>query len=308
MEGNTAAVHSKGSYIFLQLSPLGRTASPDVLEADGFVLVSSSVVPVSGHRSYAARAVGGRDPRMLLPIMPPRRRTPQQLASMALEIHGANGHLIDQFTQDTCNRRTDAWGASIEKRARFGLAVAKAVVEAVGPERTGIRLSPFSNSQGMRMADPIPQFGYLIEGFKKLKLAYLHVVESRISGDTDVETTETVDFAVDSWAGTSPVLIAGGLHGGEREEGGGGVCGARGGDCVWEVLYQEPGLAVSGAAWGGRWSRMIGACFTRRRVRRGISRIRSARSLRGRLLGRRWGVSWEGRVGYRGRGIEEWDA
>lgn len=128
MEGNTAAVHSKGSYIFLQLSPLGRTASPDVLEADGFVLVSSSVVPVSGHRSYAARAVGGGDPRILLPIMPPRRRTPQQLASMALEIHGANGYLIDQFTQDTCNRRTDAWGASIEKRARFGLAIVSEVL------------------------------------------------------------------------------------------------------------------------------------------------------------------------------------
>lgn len=128
-----------------------------------------------------------------------------------VEIHGANGYLIDQFTQDMCNQRTDAWGGSIEKRAKFGLEVAKAVAEAVGPERTGIRLSPFSSFQGMRMADPIPQFSYLIEGLKKLKLAYLHVVESRISGNADIESTEKVDFAVDIWAGTSPVLIAGGF-------------------------------------------------------------------------------------------------
>lgn len=104
--------------------------------------------------------------------------------------------MIDQFLQDTCNKRTDAWGGSIEKRAKFGLEVTKAVVGAVGAERTGLRLSPFSPFQGMRMQDPVPQFSYYAGELKKLNLAYLHVVESRIAGNADVEATEKIDFLV----------------------------------------------------------------------------------------------------------------
>lgn len=128
-----------------------------------------------------------------------------------VEIHGANGYLIDQFLQDVSNVRTDAWGGSIEKRARFGIEVAKAVVEAVGAERTGIRMSPFSEFQGMKMADPKLQFSYFVGELKKLKLAYIHVVESRIAGNADVEQTGKVDFLVDLWDNQSPVLIAGGF-------------------------------------------------------------------------------------------------
>lgn len=129
-----------------------------------------------------------------------------------VEIHGANGYLIDQFTQDTCNKRSDAWGGSIDKRSRFGLEVAKAVVDAVGAEKVGIRLSPFSTFQSMKMTHPIPQFSHLIEGLKDLKLGYLHLVESRISGNADVESTEKVDFALKIWGKTSPVLLAGGFQ------------------------------------------------------------------------------------------------
>jgi len=128
-----------------------------------------------------------------------------------VEIHSANGYLIDQFLQDTSNNRTDAWGGSIEKRARFGLEVSKAVVEAVGADRTGIRLSPYSSFQGMKMSDPKPQFTYYTEELKKLNLAYIHLVESRISGNVDVEGTETIDFLIDTWANQSPVLVAGGF-------------------------------------------------------------------------------------------------
>ena len=129
-----------------------------------------------------------------------------------VEIHGANGYLIDQFTQDTSNRRSDAWGGSVERRSRFGLAVAKAVVDAVGADRTGIRLSPFSTFQGMGMDDPLLQFSHLLRGLKALKLAYVHLVESRISGSADVETTQKVDFALDIWGHTSPILLAGGFR------------------------------------------------------------------------------------------------
>lgn len=129
-----------------------------------------------------------------------------------VEIHAANGYLIDQFTQDTCNRRHDEWGGSIEKRARFCIEVAKAVAHVIGPERTGLRLSPYSTFQGMRMRDPVPQFTYLIRELRKLNLSYLHLVESRVAGNTDVETTEKIDFAIEAWGTERPVLLAGGFR------------------------------------------------------------------------------------------------
>jgi len=89
--------------------------------------------------------------------------------------------------------------------------VAKAVVDAVGAEKVGIRLSPFSTFQGMKMRDPYPQFTHVLEGLKKLKLAYVHLVESRISGNADIEATEKVDPLLDVWGNTSPVLLAGGF-------------------------------------------------------------------------------------------------
>jgi NADPH2 dehydrogenase len=125
------------------------------------------------------------------------------------EIHGANGYLVDQFTQDVANHRTDKWGGSIENRSRFGLEVAKAVADAVGADKTGIRLSPWSTFQGMKMKDPVPQFSHLLKGLKELKLAYVHLVESRIAGNADVEATEKCDPFLDIW--TSPVLLAGGF-------------------------------------------------------------------------------------------------
>ena len=130
---------------------------------------------------------------------------------MAAEIHGANGYLVDQFTQDVVNQRTDKWGGSMENRARFGLEVAKAVCNAVGADKTGIRLSPWSTFQGMKMQDPVPQFSYLLKGLKDLKLAYVHLVESRIAGNADVEATEKNDPFIDLWADTSPILLAGGF-------------------------------------------------------------------------------------------------
>lgn len=89
--------------------------------------------------------------------------------------------------------------------------VANAVVSAVGADKVGIRLSPYSTFQGMRMPDPVPQFTHVVKGLKELKLAYLHVVESRIAGNADIESTEKVDFAVQAWGGVSPVFIAGGF-------------------------------------------------------------------------------------------------
>ena len=99
----------------------------------------------------------------------------------------------------------------MENRARFGLEVARACVEAVGAERVGVRLSPFGSFQGMKMEDPYPTFTHLVKGLKDLKLAYLHLVESRVSGNVDIESTESINFLVDVWGNTSPVFVAGGF-------------------------------------------------------------------------------------------------
>lgn len=126
-----------------------------------------------------------------------------------VEIHGANGYLVDQFLQDVSNQRDDAYGGSIENRSRFAVDVAAAVSQAIGPERTGIRLSPFSTFGGMKMDDPVPQFSDVIAKLDSLQLAYLHLVESRIAGNVDVEATESLQFAYDLWKG--PLLVAGGF-------------------------------------------------------------------------------------------------
>lgn len=215
----TDAVHAKGSYIVCQLWALGRAATPAIVRQETGseeAYVSSSAVPMDA---------GGEVPRPLsdeeiwgyVGDYAQAAKNAMEAGFDGVEIHGANGYLIDQFTQDVCNKREDAWGGSVEKRSRFGLEVAKAVVEAVGKERVGFRLSPFSTFQGMKVADPIEQFSHLIEGLKELGLVYLHLVESRVSGNADIETTEKVDFALKIWGETSPVLLAGGFQPGSAK-------------------------------------------------------------------------------------------
>ena len=191
----TAAVHQKESFIYLQLWALGRAADATALEEEfGKKVVSASDIPFEG----GAKPTPLTEEQIweFVGLYKQGALNAIEAGFDGVEIHGANGYLIDQFLQDVSNNRTDSWGGSIEKRARFGVEVAKAVVGAVGAERTGIRLSPFSKFQGMKMADPKPQFSYFLEQLKPLGLSYVHLVESRVSGNADVESTEKVDFLV----------------------------------------------------------------------------------------------------------------
>ena len=208
----TDAVHAKGCYIFCQLWALGRAADKEVLERevgpDSYV--SSSPVPMQEGKA-TPRELREDEIWNYVGAYAEGARNAIAAGFDGVEIHGANGYLIDQFTQDSCNQRTDSWGGSVPNRSRFALEVAKAVVAAVGADRTGIRLSPFSDFQGMKMSDPIPQFSHLVTNLKDLHLAYLHMVESRVSGNADIESREKVDFAVKIWGNTGPVLLAGGF-------------------------------------------------------------------------------------------------
>lgn len=207
------AVHQHGSYIFMQLWHVGRAARPHVLEKQDLEMVSSSAVPISSDHT-TPRAMTEDEIQQCIHAFAQAASNAVRAGFDGVELHAANGYLIDQFTQDTCNQRTDGWGGSIENRSRFAFEVARAVCEAVGPERTGLRLAPFTDFQGMGMADPKPQFTDLISKLSTLKLAYLHLVEPRISGNTDREHAkhESLDFALETWNNAGPVILAGGYN------------------------------------------------------------------------------------------------
>ncbi|PLB43352.1 FMN-linked oxidoreductase [Aspergillus steynii IBT 23096] len=207
----TAKVHKKGSFIFLQLWALGRVAMPDVAKAEGFDIVSSSPT---------ALEIGDPVPRELT-----KGEIAQFVADYAqaarnaiaagfdgVEIHGAGGYLIDQFTQENCNMRNDEYGGSVENRSRFLLEAVRAVVDAVGSEKVGLRLSPWQRYQGMRMEDPVPQFTHVISALNELKLAYLHLIEARVIGNDDGDDDDKINPFVDAWAGPGPVILAGGFN------------------------------------------------------------------------------------------------
>lgn len=207
----TDAVHAKGSFIFCQLWVLGRAASTKVLGRDGLEVLSSSDIPIPTDGSSKPRAMSEDEIWSMIGGYALGAKNAVEVAGFdGVEIHGANGYMVDQFTQDTCNNRTDRWGGSVENRARFGIEVAKAVVNAVGKEKVGIRLSPYNSIQGMGMEDPEPQFTHLIRELKGLDLAYLHMVQPRVHGILDMENaTESLDWAIEAWGHDKPLILAG---------------------------------------------------------------------------------------------------
>lgn len=205
------AVHAAGSFIFLQLWALGRSADPDCKRRDGTGdVVSSSAVPQED--GALPRELTEDEIWKYVKDYATAARHAVELAGFdGIELHGGNASLIDQFTQDVVNKRTDQWGGSITNRSRFGLEVAKAVCASVGNDRVGFRLSPWSTYGSMGMKEAIPQFTDLLEGLKDLKLAYVHLVESRIAGRYDVDAGESLDPFIEVWGDTSPIIFAGGF-------------------------------------------------------------------------------------------------
>lgn len=203
----TDAVHAKGSYIFCQLWALGRTAETDVAERENITVTSSSNLRVDAQHPVPV-AMSVEEIESTIQDYAQAAKNAIIAGFDGVELHGANGYLIDQFLQDKCNQRNDQYGGSIENRSRFALEAVQAVVDAVGADRTAIRFSPFSTFNDMKMKNLIPQFSDIVQKLDPLKLAYLHLVESRIAGNADVESSEQLDFAINLWSG--PLLLAGG--------------------------------------------------------------------------------------------------
>lgn len=214
----TSAVHSRGSSIVCQLVAPGRAADAAVLQKEGgHRLVSSSAVPMPGE-GYMARTGPAPTPHAMtegeiwacVGDFAQAARNCIAAGFDGVEVHGANGYLVDQFLQDTCNKRADAWGATVEGRSRFAVEVARAVSAAIGPQRMGFRISPWSEFQGMRMGDPVPTFSYLTRQLRDLRLGYLHVIDSRVNNNVDCEASGDIGFILDIWGSGLPILIAGG--------------------------------------------------------------------------------------------------
>ena len=179
----TAAVHQAGGKIFLQLWHVGRISHPD-FHGGALPVAPSAISP--GIEVFTEQGPQPTvTPRALelaeLPGIVEQYRKGAQNAKLAgfdgVELHGANGYLLDQFTRDGSNKRTDAYGGSIANRARLPLEVTRAVIEVWGAARVGYRISPTGAFNSMSDSDPVATFSYLTEALSKLDIGYLHVVD-----------------------------------------------------------------------------------------------------------------------------------
>jgi N-ethylmaleimide reductase len=184
----TDAVHAKGGKIVIQLWHVGRISHPSLL--NGATPVAPSLVKPAGKAFTFKGLEDYVEPRALdaeeLPGIVADYVHATQCALKAgfdgVEIHAANGYLLDQFLRDGSNKRSDIYGGSIENRARFLMEVTKAVVEKIGSDKVGLRLSPVNPFNDMKDSNPQAVFNYVTEQLNQFNLAYLHVVEGGIHG------------------------------------------------------------------------------------------------------------------------------
>ena len=198
----TGAVHQAGGRIFLQLWHVGRISHTDLQPGRASPVAPSAIAAKSQtYTSAESGMVPTSLPRALetgeIPGIVEQFRIGAQNAKRAgfdgVEIHGANGYLLDQFTRDGTNARTDRYGGRIENRIRFPLEVARAVTEVWGPARVGYRVSPLGQFNDLADSTPKDTFGALAEGLGTLGLAYLHNVEAFAGSPRDAHAERVIE-------------------------------------------------------------------------------------------------------------------
>lgn len=189
----TDAVHTAGSRIFLQLWHSGRQSHPDLiggetpvgpsaLLAEGVAVSRKGEIPFALPRALELHEI----PELVAQFQRASERA-MEAGFDGVELHSANGYLSDQFLQDGSNVRTDAYGGTREKRARFLLEVVEAMTSVWGGNRTAVRISPSGKFGGMSDRDPKATFSYATQALNRFGLAYLHVIEPRVKGTEDIE-------------------------------------------------------------------------------------------------------------------------
>ena len=183
----TDAVHEKNGKIFLQLWHVGRISHSSLQPGNALPVAPSAIKPSGLTFTNTWQQVDFETPHALtldeIKLIIEDFKTAAGHAKQAgfdgVEVHGANGYLLDQFLQDGSNHRTDIYGGSFENRARLLLEVVDAVVGIWGKGRVGVRLSPYGQFNDMSDQDPVGLFGYVLEQLDQRKIAYVHVIEPR---------------------------------------------------------------------------------------------------------------------------------
>ncbi|WP_323051004.1 alkene reductase [Caballeronia mineralivorans] len=221
------AIHEKGGRVVAQIVHCGRTShndiaggsspvGPSVIPFDAMALTLDGWKPVSPHR-----AMNLEDIRQTVKDFRDAAQRALDAGVDGVEIHSANGYLLDSFLYDGSNKRTDAYGGSVDNRARFLLEVVEAVSALRGADRIGVRLSPSGEWNDMVDSDPMATFGRVGELLNQFGLAYLHIIEPRIKGD-DVkvghEDMEPVASAHLRKVFNGSIIAAGGFNGDSAEE------------------------------------------------------------------------------------------
>lgn len=186
----TDAIHERGGLVFLQLWHVGRVSHSSLHPQEGLPVAPSALAPSDGSKALSAdfRQVDFETPRALetdeIPSIVADYRRAAANAKLAgfdgVEIHSANGYLLDQFLQDGSNKRTDNYGGSIANRARFLLEVVDAVADVYGSDRVGVRLAPYGTFMDMHDSDPVALFSHVLQQLSDRSIAYAHLVEPRV--------------------------------------------------------------------------------------------------------------------------------
>ncbi|HQT26337.1 MAG TPA: alkene reductase, partial [Burkholderiales bacterium] len=189
----TEAVHENGGKIFIQLWHVGRISHPS-LQRNGALPVAPSAIRLAGQAFTESGMRNFVTPRALdieeIPGIIGQYENAAENAKKAgfdgVEIHAANGYLLDQFLREGSNKRTDIYGGSVENRIRLTLEAVEAAASVFGKKRTGIRLSPVSSVNNMHDSDPASLFSRLLEKLNDAGIAYVHMIEGITRGSRDI--------------------------------------------------------------------------------------------------------------------------
>jgi N-ethylmaleimide reductase len=188
----TDSVHEAGGRIFIQLWHVGRVShvtlqpngqapvAPSAIRAKTKTVLEAGFTEVSEPRALETHEIAG-----ILSDYSHAAESAKRAGFDGVEIHAANGYLIDQFLRDGTNRRTDAYGGPIENRTRFALEVVDAITKVWSESRVGIRLAPVSPANDIQDSNPAALFGRLVEELDARGLAYIHIVEGATGGARD---------------------------------------------------------------------------------------------------------------------------
>lgn len=221
----TQAVHEKGGLIFLQLWHVGRVSHPSLQEGNALpvapsaLAIKSKVFTATGEMAdpVTPRALALEEIHQIVQQYKTGAENAKKAGFDGIELHGANGYLLDQFLRDGTNHRTDRYGGSFENRTRLLEEVLQSVAQVYNSNRVGVRLSPHGTFNDIQDSNSEKLFLYVAETLNKYQLAYLHLVEPRVTGDGEKSDYKGGLVAKDIRNKfKSPIISAGGY---DRESG-----------------------------------------------------------------------------------------